>query len=66
MNAIDTLDQHILDVLLTNSRISSKQLAEQVGLSSPSVLERLRRLEEYGVIRHYTVDIDPVSLGYTL
>ena len=43
MNAIDALDQRILDVLLTDSRISLKQLAEQVGLSSPSVSERLRR-----------------------
>ncbi|MDP0964961.1 winged helix-turn-helix transcriptional regulator, partial [Klebsiella pneumoniae] len=66
MNAIDALDQRILDVLLTDSRISLKQLAEQVGLSSPSVSERLRRLEERGVIRNYTVDIDPAALGYTL
>ena len=66
MSTIDELDQRILDVLLTDSRISLKQLAEQVGLSSPSVSERLRRLEERGVIRHYTVDIDPKALGYTL
>ena len=63
MSTIDELDQRILDVLLTDSRISLKQLAEQVGLSSPSVSERLRRLEERGVIRHYTVDIDPKALG---
>ncbi|MFX8235306.1 AsnC family protein, partial [Acinetobacter baumannii] len=36
MSTIDELDQRILDVLLTESRISLKQLAEQVGLSSPS------------------------------
>jgi len=66
MSTIDELDQRILDVLLTDSRISLKQLAEQVGLSSPSVSERLRRLEERGVIRQYTVDIDPKALGYTL
>jgi Lrp/AsnC family leucine-responsive transcriptional regulator len=41
-------------------------LAEQVGLSSPSVSERLRRLEERGVIRQYTVEIDPQALGFTL
>lgn len=66
MNAVDALDQHVLDVLLTDSRILLKQLAEQVGLSSPSVSKRLRRLEEHGVIWHYTIDIDPTSLGYTL
>jgi Lrp/AsnC family leucine-responsive transcriptional regulator len=66
MSTIDALDQRILDVLLTDSRISLKQLAEQVGLSSPSVSERLRRLEARGVIRRYTVDVDPKALGYTL
>ena len=66
MNAIDDVDQRILDVLLTDSRISLKQLAEQVGLSAPSVSERLRRLEERGVIRQYTVDLDPKALGYPL
>ena len=66
MSTIDALDQRILDVLLTDSRISLKQLAEQVGLSSPSVSERLRRLEERGVIRQYTVDLDPAALGYPL
>jgi Lrp/AsnC family leucine-responsive transcriptional regulator len=66
MSMIDELDQRILDVLLTDSRISLKQLAEHVGLSSPSVSERLRRLEERGVIRQYTVDVDPKALGYPL
>ncbi len=66
MSTLDELDQRILDVLLTDSRISLKQLAEQVGLSSPSVSERLRRLEERGVIRQYTVDLDPKALGYPL
>jgi len=66
MSTIDELDQRILDVLLTDSRISLKQLAEHVGLSSPSVSERLRRLEERGVIRQYTVDVDPKALGYPL
>jgi Lrp/AsnC family leucine-responsive transcriptional regulator len=66
MNAIDDVDQRILDVLLTDSRISLKQLAEQVGLSAPSVSERLRRLEERGVIRQYTVELDPKALGYPL
>ncbi|WP_296224122.1 Lrp/AsnC family transcriptional regulator [Ralstonia sp. UBA689] len=66
MSTLDELDQRILNVLLTDSRISLKQLAEQVGLSSPSVSERLRRLDERGVIRQYTVDLDPKALGYPL
>ena len=63
---LDDMDQRILEVLLRDSRISFKELAQEVGLSSPSVAERLRRLEERGVIRAFTVEIDPQALGYQL
>jgi Lrp/AsnC family transcriptional regulator, leucine-responsive regulatory protein len=63
---LDDIDQHILAVLLEDSRIPLKQLAQQVGLSSPSVSERLRRLGERGVIRGFTIDIDPAAIGYPL
>lgn len=63
---IDDIDRNILAILSEDARISLKDLAGRVGLSSPSVSERLRRLEERGVIRGFTVDIDPVALGYTL
>ena len=63
---IDELDQRILEVLLEDSRISLKALAGRVGLSSPGASERLRRLEERGVIRGFTIEIDPKALGYQL
>jgi Lrp/AsnC family leucine-responsive transcriptional regulator len=63
---LDEIDQRILEALLRDARISLKDLAAQVGLSSPSVSERLRRLEERGVIRAFTVEIDPNALGYPL
>jgi Lrp/AsnC family leucine-responsive transcriptional regulator len=63
---MDDVDQRILKVLLRDSRTSLKELAQQVGLSSPSIAERLRRLEERGVIRAFTVEIDPQALGYPL
>ncbi|MCY1542690.1 HTH-type transcriptional regulator LrpC [compost metagenome] len=63
---LDDLDQKILEVLLQDSRISLKELARQVGLSSPSVSERVRRLEERGVIRGFTIEVDPRALGYQL
>ena len=59
-------DQRILDAMLTDARISLKELAQRVGLSPPSVSERLRRLEERGVIRAYTVELNPQALGYPL
>jgi Lrp/AsnC family transcriptional regulator, leucine-responsive regulatory protein len=63
---LDETDQRILEALIEDSRISLKSLAELAGLSSPAVAERLRRLEKSGVIRSFTVDVDPQALGYTL
>ena len=51
---------------MRDARTSLKELAEQVGLSSPSVSERLRRLEERGVVRAFTVELDAAALGYSL
>lgn len=63
---LDDLDRRILDALVRDARMSLKELAGSVGLSSPSVSERLRRLEERRVVRAFTVDIDPQALGYHL
>lgn len=63
---LDDTDKRILSVLLEDARISLKDLAGQIGLSSPSTSERLRRLEERGVIRAFTIDIDPKAVGYPL
>jgi Lrp/AsnC family transcriptional regulator, leucine-responsive regulatory protein len=63
---LDSIDRQILQALVANARISLKALSSQVKLSSPSVSERLRRLEERGVIRAFTVEVDPRALGYEL
>lgn len=63
---LDDIDRRLLEILIKDARISLKELAAQVGLSSPSVSERVRRLEERGVIRGFTVEIDPQALGYQL
>lgn len=63
---IDDKDRQILDLLAEDSRSSLKSLAAAVEMSGPSVAERIRRLEEAGVIRGFTVDINPAALGYTL
>ncbi|RDJ15804.1 AsnC family transcriptional regulator [Rhizobium grahamii] len=65
-NLIDAVDQKILQALAENARISLKELAQVAGLSSPSAAERLRRLEERGIIAAFTIDIDAVALGYPL
>src|SRR5690606_34781746 len=63
---IDEIDQLLLAALMEDSRRSLKALAQISGLSSPSVAERLRRLEERGVIRGYRVEVDPRHFGYQL
>ena len=63
---LDEIDQRMLEALARNARISLKELAEAAGLSSPSAAERLRRLEERGVISAFTVDIAPETIGYPL
>ena len=63
---LDDIDQRMLEALARNARISLKELAEVAGLSSPSAAERLRRLEERGVISAFTVDIAPEAIGYPL
>ncbi|EPE99968.1 Lrp/AsnC family transcriptional regulator [Rhizobium grahamii] len=63
---VDAVDQKILQALAENARISLKELAQAAGLSSPSAAERLRRLEERGIIAAFTIDIDAAALGYPL
>jgi Lrp/AsnC family leucine-responsive transcriptional regulator len=64
--AIDTLDEQILAELQANGRLTMKALAEAVGLSSPAMIERVRRLEERGVISGYRAIVAPRALGRPL
>jgi Lrp/AsnC family leucine-responsive transcriptional regulator len=64
--ALDSVDRKIIEVLLHDARISMKDLANKVKLSAPSVSERVERLQERGVIRRFTIEVDPASLGYDL
>jgi Lrp/AsnC family transcriptional regulator, leucine-responsive regulatory protein len=63
MNGVDQLDEQILASLQAHGRLTMKALAEQVGLSSPAMIERVRRLEERGVIAGYRAVIQPAALG---
>lgn len=63
---IDDKDRQLLELLSEDSRASLKSLAAAVEMSPPSVAERIRRLEEAGIIRAFTVEIDPAALGYSL
>lgn len=63
---LDQIDAAILRGLDDDARLSMRQLAPVVGLSAPSVTERVRKLEEAGIIRSYGVEIDPKPLGYAM
>ncbi|HEY8182085.1 MAG TPA: Lrp/AsnC family transcriptional regulator [Thermoanaerobaculia bacterium] len=62
----DAMNLRILTELQQNPRLAMTELGRRVGLSSPAVAERVRRLEESGVIRGYRLEIDPAALGLPL
>jgi Lrp/AsnC family transcriptional regulator, leucine-responsive regulatory protein len=63
---LDAANLRLLSELACEPRLSMAELARRVGMSSPAVTERVRRLEEAGVIAGYRLDIDPVALGLPL
>lgn len=64
--AIDATDARLLELLHDNARVSVAELARLIGMSSPSVNERLKRLEDSGVIAGYRVDVNQEQAGYPL
>ena len=63
-DSFDRLDLSILRLLLEDSRRTLQDISVQVGLSVTTCWSRIKRLEAQGVIKRYTIDIDPGSLGY--
>jgi DNA-binding Lrp family transcriptional regulator len=60
---MDPVDKRILAALTQDSRISNADLADRVGLSPSSCWRRVNALEESGIIRTYTVDLDDEKRG---
>jgi Lrp/AsnC family leucine-responsive transcriptional regulator len=60
---LDHTDRSILRELQGDARLSYKELGQRVGLSAPAVIERVRKLEESGVIVGYRAEVDPARLG---
>lgn len=61
---MDQVDQRILLLLQQQGRISMTDLGKEVGLSQPAVTERVRRMEDSGVIQQYRAIVDPEMTGY--
>lgn len=60
---LDAVNVRLLEELRRDPRLTMAELGRRVGMSSPAVAERVRRLEEAGVIRGYRLDLDPAALG---
>lgn len=60
---IDRIDRRIVDELRRDARISWRELADRVHLAPSSVADRVRRLEERGLILGYRAEVDPAAFG---
>ncbi|HEY0048275.1 MAG TPA: Lrp/AsnC family transcriptional regulator [Pyrinomonadaceae bacterium] len=63
---INDIDKQILNIVQQDARISNAEIARQVGLAPSAVLERIRKLEERGVIHGYETKIDGAQIGFGL
>jgi Lrp/AsnC family leucine-responsive transcriptional regulator len=62
----DARNVELLRVLRDDPRIGTADLARRIGMSAPAARERVLRLEEAGVIRGWSLDLDPAALGYSV
>ena len=61
---LDDLGMNLLSILQKDARISFAELGRQIGLSPAATAERMRRMEDAGIIRGYRVDIDRQALNF--
>lgn len=63
---MDAVDQALIEALRSNARASYAELGRVVGMSGPSVTDRVQRLEQAGVITGYHAAVDPAALGLSV
>jgi Lrp/AsnC family transcriptional regulator, leucine-responsive regulatory protein len=63
---LDPTNLRLIEELQQDARMSLAELGRRVGLSSPAVSDRIRRLEQEGVITGYRAEVNPRRLGYSL
>ncbi len=64
--SIDKLNWKILKCLQTNARQSNAEIGRQVGITSPAVSERIKKMEDAGIINGYKTLVSPLNAGYQL
>jgi Lrp/AsnC family leucine-responsive transcriptional regulator len=65
-NGLDAIDRKILGLLQDNAKMAQVEVAKKVGLTAPSVNERIRKLERAGYIRGYVAVLDEKKLGHDI
>ncbi len=63
---IDALNWQILNCLQENARQSNTEISRKIGISSPAVSERIKKMEDAGLIQGYHADVSPFETGYQL
>jgi Lrp/AsnC family transcriptional regulator for asnA, asnC and gidA len=63
---IDKVDLQILNILQENCHLSLRKLADKLGISGVIVASRIKNLENKGILKGYTLILDPVKLGFDL
>ena len=63
---IDSINSKILRCLQQNARLSNAEIGRQVGISSPAVSERIKKMEDLGIIEGYKTIVSPFEIGYQL
>lgn len=65
MDRIDNLDRKILEIIMRNARIASKDVAVECGVSRAAIHQRIQRMIDMGVITGSGYQVNPIMLGYT-
>ena len=63
---VDSINWKILDCLQKNARQSNTDISKKVGISSPAVAERIKKMEDAGIIKSYVAHVSPYATGYQL
>ena len=59
-------DEKLLEILRENARLPYVKIAEKLGVSEAAVRKRIKKLEKEGIIRKYTIEVDPRKIGYQI
>lgn len=63
---LDSINSKILECLQKNARLSNAEIGRRVGISSPAVSERIKKMEDLGIIEDYKTIVSPFEIGYQL